>query len=349
MAQTIVVLGATGTQGASVVDAFLPLAPKWQIRAVTRNPDSAAAKALLLKGIEVVKADTGDRLTLKTAFAGATAIFAVTDYWSPFFTPGEREKIPKGQLLREYGYDNELRHGQNIADAAATVDTLTHFIWSALPSPKKASKGKYNGIYHFDSKGAITEYIQEKQTELAKKMTIIYISFYISNLIMYEMMKPVKVSLVLNPMRPSQLTSQHPDGFTFDRLCGGDTKLPFIDTRKDTGPFVKALVETGPRKRLLAYTAMLNFNEIARLWSEATGQPAKHRRVTMEEVKKKFPTEGEETNSVMYAAEFGYAGGEIGVLEPMDLGFESRPGDIKAWMSQQDWSQIINPTDIRKL
>ena len=69
----------------------------------------------------------------------------------------------------------------------------------------------------------------------------------------------------------------------------------------------------------------------------------------MEEVKKKFPTEGEETNSVSWAAEYGYAGGETGVLEPMDLGFESRPSDIEAWMSQQDWSQIINPNDSPKL
>ena len=193
MPQTVVVLGATGTQGASVVDSFLPLAPEWQVRAVTRNPDSAAAKLLLAKGVEVVKADTGDKFTLENAFTGATAIFAVTDYWSPFFTPGEREKIPKGQSLREYGYDNELRHGQNIADAAATVDTITHFIWSALPSPKKASNGKYSGIYHFDSKGAITEYIREKQPQLAKKMSVIYVSFYISNLILYDMMKPIKV------------------------------------------------------------------------------------------------------------------------------------------------------------
>jgi hypothetical protein len=68
-----------------------------------------------------------------------------------------------------------------------------------------------------------------------------------------------------------------------------------------------------------------------------------HRQVTMEEVNQRFPTEGEETNSVMYAAEFGYAGGESDVNEPKDLGFESRPGDIEAWMYQQDWSQIINP------
>ena len=94
---------------------------------------------------------------------------------------------------------------------------------------------------------------------------------------------------------------------------------------------------------------MLNFNEVAELWSQATGQPAKNQQVTMEEFKKRFPTEGEETNSVMYAAEFGYAGGEPGVLEPKDLGFESRPGGIEAWMSQQDWSRIIHAKDSGRL
>jgi uncharacterized protein YbjT (DUF2867 family) len=82
MPQTIVVLGATGTQGASVVDAFLPLAPKWQVRAVTQNPELAAAKSS--RGVKVVTADTGNVSTLHKAFAGATTIFAVTDYWSPF-------------------------------------------------------------------------------------------------------------------------------------------------------------------------------------------------------------------------------------------------------------------------
>jgi hypothetical protein len=123
------------------------------------KPESAASKSLSATDVEVVKADTGDVTTLKSAFAGATATFAVTDYWVPFYSPSARAKIPKGQSLREYCYDEEIRHGTNIADAAAEVETLTNFIWSALPSPKKASNGKYSGIFHFDSKGAITEYI----------------------------------------------------------------------------------------------------------------------------------------------------------------------------------------------
>jgi len=62
-----------------------------------------------------------------------------------------------------------------------------------------------------------------------------------------------------------------------------------------------------------------------------------------------FPTEGEETNSIMYATEYGYAGGEPGVIEPEDLGFENRPGDIEAWMKEQDWSSIIGSKQGRKL
>jgi hypothetical protein len=95
----------------------------------------------------------------------------------------------------------------DIADAAAAVDTLTHFIWSALLSPKKASNGKYSGIYHFDSTGAITDYIREKQTQLSKKMSVIYISFYISNILLSDMMKPSKVRQMSCLNKSTQLTT----------------------------------------------------------------------------------------------------------------------------------------------
>ena len=94
---------------------------------------------------------------------------------------------------------------------------------------------------------------------------------------------------------------------------------------------------------------MLSFNEIAEMWSRATGKPAKHRQVTMEEVKKQFLKEGEETNSVMYAAEYGCAGGERSVIEPDVLGFRSPPGDIEAWIGEQDWDLIINLRSSGKL
>jgi len=198
--KTIAVLGATGTQGSSVVSAFLS-AGDWTVRAITRNPSSTTATELAKKSpnIEVFQADTSDVESLKRVFADCTAIFAVTDYWAPFFDPSIRKKYAvgpnPGEALRRWAYEDELRHGRNIADAAATVgDTLTHFIWSGLPSPKKWSKGKYAGIYHFDSKAAITDYIKESQPNLAKKMSILYISFYVSNMLVSAMMRPIKVS-----------------------------------------------------------------------------------------------------------------------------------------------------------
>ena len=45
----IVVVGATGNQGGSVVNTFLGL-PAWQVRGITRNASSEAAKKLKEKG-----------------------------------------------------------------------------------------------------------------------------------------------------------------------------------------------------------------------------------------------------------------------------------------------------------
>ena len=64
MKKTIAILGATGTQGASVVDAFRT-SPDWHIRALTRNPTSAKADAIpSSERITVVKADLNDWFSL---------------------------------------------------------------------------------------------------------------------------------------------------------------------------------------------------------------------------------------------------------------------------------------------
>jgi uncharacterized protein YbjT (DUF2867 family) len=54
--KTIVVVGATGIQGGSVVDTFLGLS-NWHVRAMTRKPSSKAAQALSAKGEDFIKAD----------------------------------------------------------------------------------------------------------------------------------------------------------------------------------------------------------------------------------------------------------------------------------------------------
>ena len=52
----ILILGATGNQGGSVVESFLQDS-QWRVRAVTRNTSSTKAKALASRGAEVVQAN----------------------------------------------------------------------------------------------------------------------------------------------------------------------------------------------------------------------------------------------------------------------------------------------------
>ena len=192
----ICVVGATGTQGTSVVDSFVN-EPGWHVRAITRNPASSVAQALASKGCEVVKADLGDTTSLKDAFHGANVIFGVTDYWQPFFDPEIGSRLKPGQTIPEYCYEKEIELGIKLADAAAAShETLTHYIWSTLSSPTKWTKGKYTKILHFESKARITDHISERLPQLAAKMSAIQIAFYATNLYNYELVRPQKVSLI---------------------------------------------------------------------------------------------------------------------------------------------------------
>ena len=67
MSKTIVILGATGKQGGSVVDVFLNV-PTFKVRAVTRNATSPAALALRDRGVEVFQGDAMDEASLVHAF-----------------------------------------------------------------------------------------------------------------------------------------------------------------------------------------------------------------------------------------------------------------------------------------
>lgn len=67
MSKTIAVTGATGSQGGGVVN-VMRKTPGWSVRAVTRNPNSEAAKKLAAAGVEVVQASFDDEASLVNAF-----------------------------------------------------------------------------------------------------------------------------------------------------------------------------------------------------------------------------------------------------------------------------------------
>ena len=87
--KVIAVTGATGSQGGGVVN-IMKKTPGWKVRAVTRNPESDAAKKLAAEGIEVVQASFDDQASLEKAFAvsqAASLVWLIAYHSSRVFMP----------------------------------------------------------------------------------------------------------------------------------------------------------------------------------------------------------------------------------------------------------------------
>lgn len=132
--QPILVVGATGKQGGAVARHLLKAG--FQVRAMTRSPDSDKAKRLAHLGAELVEADLDRPDTLRPAVAGAYGVFSLQNYWE------------KG-----VGYDGEIRQGKALADAAKRGG-VKHFVQSTM-----AAASSFEGVEHFAAKKVIEEYI----------------------------------------------------------------------------------------------------------------------------------------------------------------------------------------------
>jgi hypothetical protein len=169
-------------QGTSVADVFLKKSG-WKVKGLTRNPSSPASQALSAKGIQLVQGDVNDVDSLKAAFKGADVIFGNTAFSDAMSNPNSPDLVflKPGQSTRVLGYELELQQGKNVADAAASVAALDTLIWSSLPDATKWSEGKYTGVYHFDSKTHVVDYIDEKYPELAKKTSTLTMGLFMTN------------------------------------------------------------------------------------------------------------------------------------------------------------------------
>lgn len=141
----LVVFGATGNQGGSVVRSILGDAKtkqEWSVRAITRDVSKPSAQALATLGAEVVTADLDKPETLSSALKDAYAVFAVTNFWESLSA------------------SKEVAQGTAIADAAKAAG-VEHFIWSSLPNVTKETNGVLKNVSHFDSKAAVADHVRE--------------------------------------------------------------------------------------------------------------------------------------------------------------------------------------------
>ncbi|KFZ24226.1 hypothetical protein V502_01293 [Pseudogymnoascus sp. VKM F-4520 (FW-2644)] len=331
MSKTILVVGATGIQGSSVASAFLQ-APNWTVRGLVRNPTSPEAIELATKGVELVKGDLTDPPSLAAAAKGVNLIFANTR-----FNPAQASESAEfkalaqpGQSPLDFHYKDEVTKGRNIADAAAAVEGLEGFVWSSASEPGKWSKGKYDDLMSFESKGAVWKYIQDAHPELAKKTSVLYLGSYATN---------------WRWGAPTYNWIKKDDGSVALRVPGnGPHPIPFV-VPSDTGNYVLALTKVPPGKKLVACSESLTWAEYVKLWSRVVGVKAVYEPCSIEEHIRAVPGGYSEMVGKMYeyATQFGYWGdGDPDVVFPEDLGVEIKRTSIEDFFRNEDWSRVLN-------
>ena len=166
----LAVIGATGLQGGSVArTALADPQQRFQVRALTRDPQSAKGKELAALGADVVQADLDNLDSLKKAFAGASAAYCVTNFWE-HFSP-----------------QKELQQAANLAEAARHAG-IAHIVWSTLEDTRlrvpldddrmPTLMGNYK-VPHFDAKGEANAEFGSRDVPTTYLLT----SFYWDNLL----------------------------------------------------------------------------------------------------------------------------------------------------------------------
>jgi uncharacterized protein YbjT (DUF2867 family) len=131
--RTILITGATGKQGGSIVRAML--GKGFRLRALTRNPDSEAAHAVAALGVEMVKGDLDHPHLVEQALAGAWGAFAVQNTW-------------------EHGVEREEEQGVRFARLAHHAG-VHHFVYSSVGSAHRDT-----GIPHFENKSRVERVVR---------------------------------------------------------------------------------------------------------------------------------------------------------------------------------------------
>ncbi|CAI5513669.1 unnamed protein product [Closterium sp. Naga37s-1] len=152
----IVVFGATGAQGSSVVAALLA-SGRYRIRAVTRHADSPRAAHLRDAKVEVAQADQADRQAVRAALDGAYGAFVVSAVRQRSSLTPRRGLFRQARTHRVTDYYSlgarEVEVGKGVVEEARGAG-VQHVVWSTLPHVHRLSKGQLN-VPHFTNKAQV--------------------------------------------------------------------------------------------------------------------------------------------------------------------------------------------------
>ncbi len=285
--KVIAVMGATGLQGGAVVEALLKFSDQFDIRAITRTPDSEKAKALAAKGIEVVKADADDEDTMTRAFSDAYGAFLVTNFWSDM---NMQHEIDQTKILQKAVIAADVKHvvlstledTRPIIQEAADVDT-----WPVIDEKLQSY------VPHYDGKGqASKEFFAS-----SAPTTLLYTSFYYDNFINFG-------------MGPTKHSEDQPLAITFPT----GYKPLSMNSLQDIGESVSAIFQDPSliNTRQGVASSLHSGEEIADAFSKILGVPVVFNAVdTTTYASFGFPGAAELANMFRFQATYGFIYREV--------------------------------------
>jgi uncharacterized protein YbjT (DUF2867 family) len=253
MSKLLVVFGATGQQGGSVIGAVLndpDLSKEYSVRAVTRDLSRQAAKDLQSRGVEVVEGDVDDPKSLPSALAQAHTVFIVTI-----------------SVYDEHLKTREFRQTKDVADAAVAAGAQ-YIIYSSCVAAERLWGIP---VAAFDSKAESEAYIRTLPLKSAFFAPAMFMQNYLTN------------------QRPRPLPGQQEGDettYVIASFISPDAPIPLIDTVKDSGKYVGAIL-ANPDKyagtMFFAATAFYSYREATEIITRITGKKTVYAQIPLEQ------------------------------------------------------------------
>ena len=163
--KTLLVLGATGRQGTKVIETILNSDSKadFTILALTRNPDSASAKALAAKST-IIKLIKGDLDDASNVFRAALDASGGAPIWGVFSV---QQAIRDGATQ-----ERETRQGKAVVDQAI-AHNVEVFVYTSVDRGGDKSDSNPTYVPHYISKHAIEAHLRSRARESGMQYTIL--------------------------------------------------------------------------------------------------------------------------------------------------------------------------------
>lgn len=241
MSKLLVVFGATGQQGGSVINFVLndpELSKQYSLRAITRDISQTVAQDLQERGVEVVAADVDDAASLPAALAQAHTVFLVTS-----------------TIYEEDLKAREFRQSKNVVDTAVSAGAQ-YIVFSTCTA---AERLRGQPVTAFDSKADVEAYIRTLPVKSA---------FFAPGMFMQNF-------LASQAPRPLPGSEDEETTYAIANFISPDSLFPCIETVQDNGKYVGAIL-ANPEKYagtvFCASTGFYSYRQCAEIISRVTGK-----------------------------------------------------------------------------